>query len=273
VAFRPAVGYFNAAQRRSLTATYIGIRSRAVLAHRLGFGRRPCRILNHRFHYLNEGWFQVIFDEVFLNEIYYFHAAQKRPFIVDCGSNIGLTVLYFKLLYPESRILAFEPQADAFAKLQQNVAVNNFEGVDLVNAAVGSNSSRVTLYWDPDAPGDLGATTLKDIARLRKRPLSETSVPMVRLSEYLKEDVEMLKLDTEGAELEILREIKPWLPNVRQIFIEFHHHPSRFVASYLEVMNILDEGGFFMLTAADITPPLFRAREQYHTLYLYAYRP
>src|SRR5690606_6701996 len=77
-----------------------------------------------------------LYREIFLDEIYRFSAACEAPFIVDCGANIGMSVLYFKTLYPESRIVAFEPNPSAFALLEKNVAVNQLDGVSLFNYAI-----------------------------------------------------------------------------------------------------------------------------------------
>src|SRR5215471_7593686 len=61
-----------------------------------------------------------MYREIFDLEIYRFNAKTKRPYIIDCGANIGLSVLYFKQLYPESQIVAFEPDEAVFAVLSRN---------------------------------------------------------------------------------------------------------------------------------------------------------
>jgi FkbM family methyltransferase len=58
----------------------------------------------------------------------------KKPLIVDCGANIGVSVLWFTARYPEAHIVAIEPAPDNFAMLQRNC--KGLE-VDLRNVAIG----------------------------------------------------------------------------------------------------------------------------------------
>ena len=81
--------------------------------------------LHHRFYARSNGNFfeknllgyqikfftysQVInlFEEIFIHEVYKFESRNSNPCIIDCGSNIGMSILYFKCLYPYSTITAF----------------------------------------------------------------------------------------------------------------------------------------------------------------------
>ena len=58
-------------------------------------------------------------EEIFRREQYRFETDAPAPFIVDCGANIGMATLYFKSLYPDATVLAFEPDPAAFACLQE----------------------------------------------------------------------------------------------------------------------------------------------------------
>ncbi|MGB3778444.1 MAG: hypothetical protein WA960_08790, partial [Tunicatimonas sp.] len=46
-----------------------------------------------------------LFKEVFLTEEYYFESEHAEPTIADCGANIGMSILYFKFLYPNCRVV------------------------------------------------------------------------------------------------------------------------------------------------------------------------
>src|SRR5688572_20822569 len=48
------------------------------------------------------------YSEIFKREIYRFTTVNNAPKIIDCGANIGLSVIYFKRLYPAAKIVAFE---------------------------------------------------------------------------------------------------------------------------------------------------------------------
>jgi len=49
-----------------------------------------------------------LFDEIFIGKIQYFKSQRPDPFIIDCGGNIGMSVLFYKMIYPDSEILVFE---------------------------------------------------------------------------------------------------------------------------------------------------------------------
>ena len=50
--------------------------------------------------------------DIFVRRIYHFESHRSDPLIIDCGSNIGLSILYFVSTYPSSRVIAFEPDPD-----------------------------------------------------------------------------------------------------------------------------------------------------------------
>src|SRR5688572_8635835 len=52
--------------------------------------------------------FVASYSEIFKRGIYRFETPSESPQIIDCGANIGLSVIYFKRLFPAARITAFE---------------------------------------------------------------------------------------------------------------------------------------------------------------------
>jgi len=52
--------------------------------------------------------FYWTFIEIFLTEDYYFSSEKENPLVIDCGTNIGINILYVKWLYPKAEIIAFE---------------------------------------------------------------------------------------------------------------------------------------------------------------------
>lgn len=263
----------SSAARRCLLRDYAGFRWRAVCNHRLGTRLEECRVLGNRIRFLDASWFHTSFTEVFLEQEYFFRADHDRPTIVDCGSNIGLAVFYFKWLYPQARIIAFEPHSLVFATLKQNVESNGLTEVTLINAAVvGSAAQQVELFYDPAHPGDLCASIDPAVVQARQQPLESMPVRAERLSQQLPEVVDLLKLDIEGAEFEVLVDLRPRLSQVKQILIETHVHPAVAERSFLELLNLLAECGFSYVVRSNLQSPLARARNLYYNLVIYAYR-
>jgi FkbM family methyltransferase len=59
----------------------------------------------------------------------------RKPLILDCGANIGVSVLWLTARYPEAHIVAIEPASDNFELLCRNCAGLN---VDLKNVGIGA---------------------------------------------------------------------------------------------------------------------------------------
>ena len=52
------------------------------------------KILGFRFSFFHYETFIFLFDRIFIDLEYYFEADKKDPFIIDCGSNIGMSILF-----------------------------------------------------------------------------------------------------------------------------------------------------------------------------------
>src|SRR5262249_42775274 len=65
--------------------------------------------------------FYTQFKDIFVQQVYRFDARRPDPHVIDAGSNIGVSTLYFKHLYPRARVTAFEPDPGLFRTLQENM--------------------------------------------------------------------------------------------------------------------------------------------------------
>jgi FkbM family methyltransferase len=118
----------------------------------------------------------------------------RSPKIMDLGANIGLFGLYAFGLWPDARVLAYEPDPANAALLEQTIRLNNFEERWEVRRCACSNHAGVV----PFAVGRYSESRIVVPGR------SDTlSVPVVDL---LAQDhnVDLLKMDIEGSEWAIL---------------------------------------------------------------------
>lgn len=171
-------------------------------------------IFGLKFKYVDSASFVFIYKEIFQKEIYKFSINNSNPYIIDCGANIGLSVLYFKRIYPQAHIVAFEPDFKIFETLSENVRTFNLKDVLTVNKAVWSSETELDFYSDGSDGG-----------RIKNNEMLDSKVQKVKtttLSNYLNRPVDLLKIDIEGAELEVLKSIKDQLQNVTFLFIEYH---------------------------------------------------
>ena len=194
------------------------------------------------FHidYPNQSHAVFLVHEVFVNGEYLFHTTATRPRIVDCGANIGISVLFFKALYPAAEIVAFEPDPVAFECLTHTIESNQLQSVAVEQAAVTEHGGTVTLYRPRSDPGSLVASIDPAWGGSEGEP-----VRAVRLSDYITAPVDFLKIDIEGAEPGVVRDLVnggaiKW---IRETAIEYHHREPQ--ADALERMaEALRAAGF-----------------------------
>lgn len=176
------------------------------------------KLLDFRLDYFNRSDVVFLVHEVFVNATYGFVSTTPNPCVIDCGANIGMATLFFKALHPSSKVVAIEPEPIAFAKLSRNVARNQLRDVTLINAAVAEHPGTIALHRHASAPGSLVATT----AALRSGDVCQVSA--ITLSSLLAEPVDFVKLDVEGAEYGVIRELltSGRIRQVRQMVVEYH---------------------------------------------------
>jgi len=174
------------------------------------------------------------FDSVFEEEVYCFESDSSSPLIIDGGANIGLSVFYFKTLFPNSRIIAFEPDPMLFKTLSKNVEVWNLQNVLFFDKALWSEETEIE-FWHEGADGGRAI----DIPDVRKAIKVKTSI----LSKYLETKVDFLKLDIEGSEYEVLAESEKKLKNAERIYIEYHSFKDK-PQKLGEILSILQKNSF-----------------------------
>lgn len=190
-------------------------------------------VLGKPFRILDAASFIFMEREIFQQGIYSFNANGKAPRIIDGGANVGLSVLFFKNLYPASRVIAFEPDPRIFAVLLENVRSHQCGNTELFQRALWS--SETTLDFASEG-ADGGRVSRTEDSR-------NTSVKTVRLRDFLTEPTDFLKLDIEGAETEVLEDCADHLGTVANLFVEYHSFISE-RQSLHRLLGILDRSGF-----------------------------
>jgi hypothetical protein len=99
-------------------------RRRALRGGSAMFGPGAFDVCGFHVTYPNHSHALFLLHEIFVNAEYEFRADHDQPCIIDCGANIGLSVLFFKALYPHATVIAFEPDSASLAQLTQIVEAN-----------------------------------------------------------------------------------------------------------------------------------------------------
>jgi FkbM family methyltransferase len=189
--------------------------------------------------------FRISYTDIFERGIYTFTPTRDDPLILDCGANIGLATLFFKRLAPKSRVVAFEPDAEIFGVLEENVCRNALDDVTLVRGALAATRGSAPFTAGRRYDGSL----VEPDDRERGSTVEVETVP---LGEYLHEPVDFLKMNVEGAEHEVLESAAPELRSVRELTLEYHHLPER-PRTLHRILALLDEAGFDYLVS-DLGP-------------------
>lgn len=181
------------------------------------------KVLSARIEYPNQSHALFLLHEVFVQATYGFRPRSAAPVIVDCGANVGFCVLFFKAMFPDARIIALEAEPGTCAWLRRNVEGNGLQDVEIRHAAAAERDGTITLFTPQDDPGSMVSSIWSEWA-----DGVPVQVPAVRLSSLIREPVDFLKLDVEGAEYGLVREMveSGAMEHVREAVIEFHELPG-----------------------------------------------
>ena len=200
---------------RKIGLTWIQVRRLKNLPEK---GRHKFQFLDGMIHFINRYEFLKSVDEIFIKEIYKTSFDSPNPLILDCGANIGLSVLYFKKLSPGSTIIAFEPDETNYNLLRSNIASMKLSNVDIRKEAVWIEDT--TLQFIEEGTMCSRIESPLKVAENKNGPTK--SIKAVRLKSLLTDKIDFLKIDIEGAEYEVLLDIQDKLHMVEQLFIEYH---------------------------------------------------
>jgi FkbM family methyltransferase len=156
--------------------------------------------------------------EIF-NEQEYDFAFDLRPdeVVIDAGANIGLFAIYCTRRFGPLRMYAFEPAPDPYGRLLRNLIANSADNVIAENAALFSVGGTVCLR--PNARTTESTLSNEDTADTLR--VTAVSLDDFAYSRAIT-NVGLMKIDVEGAELEVLRGAANLLGATRQIVVECH---------------------------------------------------
>lgn len=154
-------------------------------------------------------------NEIFCRKDY--PAAASASVVVDIGSNIGISTLYFLTRNPQSRCYLYEPDPNNVAKLKYNLKDYHNRYV-LHQKAVSYHAGK--LAFGLESTGRYGGIGLKTKDIIEVDTVSINQVLESVLAKEIRIDV--LKLDIEGLEEETVAAIDgKYLPRIRRIYMEY----------------------------------------------------
>ena len=155
--------------------------------------------------------------------------------LVDCGAFVGDSILWFVKSYGDvyKRIYAYEIVEDTFKKLVK------FGGTfrDVIPRQAGVAGKKGTMYIDDDSHG-FGARLAGD---------GKVAVDVVTLDEDVKEPIDFIKMDIEGAELSALLGSREHIMNEKpNLLISAYHNPADIVDIPRLIDKMRDDYKFYL---------------------------
>jgi FkbM family methyltransferase len=250
--------------------TWLRINFKFIFFSKL-FKLKKERIFGYRVDAFNYSTIRFLFEEIFYRNEYLFTSKNKKPIIFDCGANIGFATIFFKWLYPESEIYAFEPDKKTFEILKKNVSQNRLRKVHLFNSAISDQNGKIDFFIDSKSPGSLVMSTKQE-----RMPKDKITVDCLSLSSLIKEKnlskIDYIKMDIEGSESEVIQDLNKnhQLKNIAKFSIEYHHKISGHKSQLSKFLQVFESNGFEYQIDARCIP--INAEDKFQDVLLYIYK-
>lgn len=192
--------------------------------------------------YLSNAYAGRIFE---LETIRFMNRNVKKSMVVlDIGANVGyFTLLLSRLVGLQGRVIAFEPGQYAYGMLRENIVVNGLTNVLTYQLAVSDTSGQVTLFEGPE-----GFDVYNSLAEV-KHPAAQGThflkreVRAVQIDDILPEtgleQIDFVKIDVEGTELDVIKGMRKTFKLNRRMTILFEY--SELVQSEFSRQDIVEE--------------------------------
>jgi FkbM family methyltransferase len=154
---------------------------------------------------------------------------QKFNTVLDIGAWCGTWSAEFAPYC--KKIYAIEPDRTHVECLLKNLS--SFDNIELLDYAVGDTETTVSLTDD-------------DFTQAR-RIYSAGNISMKTVDSFQLEEVDLIKIDVEGFEMNVLRGAKDTLKNCKFLMIELNNNSKKYNSSNTEIEKYIKELGFTTL--------------------------
>jgi FkbM family methyltransferase len=194
---------------------------------------------------------KAIFDYV-IDYIHGERCGRDKIVFIDVGANIGRYSLFLAKKFPKLNVVAIEPDPEAFSSLVKGIKINGLNNVIALNVAAFDVDEFVTLYRKR-------SPSLNSIVE-KENAFEAIKVAARRLDSIIKElginQVDIVKIDVEGAELHVLRGFRNGIIRFRpKIIIEVNKSNRKEVFEFFEEAKYTyyhiprDESGEYFICA------------------------
>ncbi|UFX82739.1 FkbM family methyltransferase [Candidatus Absconditicoccus praedator] len=149
---------------------------------------------------------------------------KKGDVFLDIGANLGYySLIASELVGDEGKVYAFEPVKSNIKSLEENILLNNISNVSIKKFALGNKNEQLNINIDANN------SAVNSIVIKQDKNLSEKiSIKRFDDLDIHKENINFVKIDVEGYELEVLKGMKNLLENQDNLNIVMEFSPLFF---------------------------------------------
>lgn len=188
-----------------------------------------------------------VFKQIFFDEVYNFFPDQfEAKTIIDAGANVGYSSIWFKQMFSKSRILAIEPEEENSKILSENIS--GIPGITALENALWFEQTSLKIS---NPASDSWGFRLNTADSSSGNRIETVTIPDL-ISKYSIEQIDLLKIDIEGAEYELFRYgAESWLPFVKMIMVEVHDQIKEGCSQMID--GVVMPLGFSKFTSKELT--------------------
>lgn len=170
----------------------------------------------------------------------------KKPMLFDVGANLGQTVKDFNEAFTKATIHSFEPTLESFQTLKQKTS--HIKDLHLWNYAVGSSEKEMYFnQYELSNTNSFFNIHENQSPKLKKKALVKTITIDNFIEQHQIKFIDVLKTDTEGFELEVLKGATNTIKNskIGMLLLEIHfvqRHPD--IPRFTELIDFALDFGF-----------------------------
>ncbi|MEY4573240.1 MAG: hypothetical protein RLZ10_2524 [Bacteroidota bacterium] len=196
----------------------------------------------------------VLVDEEYkLSKDHLLKKSKKAPVIIDAGSNIGLTSIYYFAFMPDAKIISIEPNLSNFAIQEINIKINGLKNTVLLNKALWfreenlfiSKKFRDNQHWSSQVMSSEHMDSF--------RSESVTTITLNDIAEQFRlTHIDLLKMDIEGSEKYLYEDqkfVELINSHVSAVVIEIHDEYK--IRHHID--SVMNKFGFISSSSNDLT--------------------
>lgn len=190
------------------------------------------------------------FQEIYLDRHYAFNADSEVPVILDCGGNIGMSAIWFRQNYPKCKLTVVEADSSLVKRLSKNFVSCGIHDAKVLHGAVWNRDGKISF----DARGNDSGLVSED---------GEEQIPCFDIAELISEQVDLLKMDIEGAEYPVIERLAKSgkIANVKRIAAEFHMTRAQ-TPDFARAIQTLHDSGMQVALTAKLGPWLGQSDQE-----------